>query len=194
MELASTFNDMALMSVHAPIADTTPDHVYSDTALALTAFDTAATPDQVTWSSDRKSFFYSVRTYRGELPLTESQRGAVAPLAKGFAFPDYALSIRCFDVDTCEDRLIYSAPENTFAISHLCAPPDGDELVFARIPNVMQWVEALENGRLEPFANLVEHCSAVPVEIYHLSLSDGAVTCSTLADTKQLRSATKIIA
>lgn len=181
MEMAAVFNHAAFTSDDRQFTDIALDYAHPDavsderSTIYTQEFNTIAAPDQVAWAADGTSFFYSVRIYIGELPLTHQQYRAVAPLAEGFAFPDYMVSIRHYDTITGEDTLIYTAPENTYAVNQLRTLPGSEELLFTHVPNVMRWVEALERGDLKPFENLEVHSSTVPLAHYRLNLNDGTL-------------------
>jgi dipeptidyl aminopeptidase/acylaminoacyl peptidase len=124
--------------------------------LAITDVATTAQPDQVAWSKDGATLFYSAH---GQPYNVQSQT--------------YTIYIHQLNLTTGEDTLLYSA--EAFAIGRMAAAPDGQHLIASQVDgylNVVLSIYAIvPNQTLTPANDpVLQRYSRVPVMLYRIPL------------------------
>jgi dipeptidyl aminopeptidase/acylaminoacyl peptidase len=143
--------------------------------LAITDVTTTAEPDQVAWSKDGTTLFYSAQENPVNLAanLTTEQMAVLEPIvgsAPGVPLnvPAYTATIHQFNPATGEDTLIYSA--DAFAIGHMAAAPDGQHLIASQVAGLQAWTDAVVNGTISPTSDPdgSQQSALVPVTLYRI--------------------------
>ena len=161
--------------------------------LEVQTYATVGVPDQVTWSADGASLFYSVHQMLDTMiPMTADERAALrdwqtallgaSPSATDDpigGFPLFAVGIHRFNLASGDDMRIYQGGEDAFSIGRMVALADKDVLVFSQIPNLQDWIAALAAGRFDPNGPTNTHqeqIETVPVSVFALNLHTQRVT------------------
>ncbi|MCU0498473.1 MAG: hypothetical protein MUF87_14070 [Anaerolineae bacterium] len=105
-------------------------------------------PDQVRWSADGNSLYYSVQIYDRNLTddLTDEQKNQLSTDLgyEMFEVPGNRVEIYQISVDGGASTLIYNAP--AYAIGRIIDTASG--LYITQIPNMDGWLQALTDGTL----------------------------------------------
>jgi WD40 repeat protein len=144
--------------------------------LDITDVATTGAPDQLAWSAD-DTLFYSTRDERANLisTLSAEQKQKLNEVL-GYEMtdlPSFEVNIRQLNVQTGEDRLIYTA--DAYAVGRMFELPGGKSLVFSQIPNLNAWVDAVASGKLDMTSEQSgdQQRATVPVSLLELSLESG---------------------
>ncbi len=165
--------------------------------LAVQTYATVDVPDQVTWSADGASLFYSVHQMLDTMiPMTADERAALRDLQVALpgsppgatddpngGFPLYTVGIRRFNLASGDDPRIYQGGEDAFSIGHMFALADKDVLIFSQIPNLQDWIAAITAGRFDldgPTNTHPAQLETVPVSVFALNLHTQHVTAITV--------------
>jgi hypothetical protein len=141
-------------------------------------FATAAVPDQVIWSSDGESVFYTVYESRSDsIPMTADEEAALqqffgSPGGAAIGFPLYRVEIHHYAPETNADELVYTAPNDIASIGRLFAV-DETTLIFSQIPNLKLWITAIAEGQFDPSSSYDTsqlQLETVPVTVLSLDL------------------------
>jgi hypothetical protein len=144
--------------------------------LNITDMATTGAPDQLAWNIG-DTLFYSTRDPRDNLISTLSaEQKQKLNTVLGYEMtdlPSYEVNIRQLNVQTGEDRLIYTA--DAYAIGRMVELPGGKSLVFSQIPNLNAWVDAVASGKLDMTSEQSgnQQRGTVPVSLLELSLESG---------------------
>lgn len=147
--------------------------------LTVQSFATPGIPDQVTWSKDGDSLFYSVfQMTQQDLPMTEAEQRLIYDVIgfENVAFRLYDASVHQYDPATGEDTLIYDAPNDVLSIGRMFALPDKHVLVFGQIPNLQGWIDAVLSDEINMSSTYLEQIATVPVSVFALNLDTQALT------------------
>jgi hypothetical protein len=155
-------------------------------SLEVQTYETVDLPDQVIWSADGASLFYSVHQMLDTMiPMTADEQAALRNLQASATddpnggFPLFAVGIRRFNLASGDDTRIYQGGEDAFSIGHMFALADKDVLVFSQIPNLQDWIAAIAAGRFDPNGptnTRQEQIETVPVSVFALNLRTQRVT------------------
>jgi hypothetical protein len=150
-------------------------------------YETADIPDQVAWSADGASLFYSTQQMLDTLiPVTDSERealrnsGVIEPVSPStVGFPTFSVGIRRFDLASGDDSIIYQGSEDVFSIGRMFGLADKDVLVFTQIPNLQAWITAIAAGQFNSNGDVnsrQEQIATVPVSVFALNLGTQQLT------------------
>lgn len=141
----------------------------------------ASGADQVAWAADGASLFYSTRQDTGQtLPATTDEQQQLAQALgiidpSTLQMPVMAVSLHRIDPASGGDTTLYTA--ESYAIGRIIPTPDGQTVLFSEIPNLQMWVQQVISGQINPMADVgQQQLDTVPVTLFALNLSDGAVT------------------
>jgi hypothetical protein len=144
--------------------------------LTITDVATTGAPDQLAWDA-ADTLFYSTRDERSNLieTLSAEQKQKLNGVL-GYEMtdlPSYEVNIRQMNVQTGEDRLIYTA--DAYAIGRMVEMTGGKSLVFSQIPNLNAWVDAVASGKLDMTSQQSgnQQRAPVPVSLLELPLDSG---------------------
>jgi hypothetical protein len=122
--------------------------------LNVTNVTTPVQPDQVAWSADGATLFYSTQENPVNLidNLTPEEKEKIGPIVgtvqNNEVVPvwSYTATIHHLNPATGEDTVIYSA--DAFAIGRMSATPDGQALIASQVANAGDWLAATLSGEL----------------------------------------------
>jgi hypothetical protein len=145
--------------------------------LEITDLTTAAQPDQLAWGSDGTLFYSSAMQSHDLAAELTAEQSAALERALGYAFdflPAYTVAIHSLNPATGEEAELYSA--DAYFIGRMAAA-DG-RLLFSQIANGLDWLRGLADGTINMMTDETGEAqrAAVPVGLYQLDLSSGAVT------------------
>jgi hypothetical protein len=134
--------------------------------LTITDVPTVSQPDQLTWSKDGSTLFYSVQENPVNIAanLTPEQLATVAPIVgyendgQTVRVLTYTASIHQLNPATGENTLVYSA--DAYAIGRMAAAPDGQHLIASHVASPESWMAALGS----------QQSALVPVTLYKIPL------------------------
>jgi hypothetical protein len=143
--------------------------------LTITDVATTAEPDQVAWSKDGSTLFYSAQENPVNLAanLTPEQLAIIEPIVgtgtgQPANIPGYTATIHQFNPATGEDTLVYSV--DAFALGRMAAAPDGQHLIASQVAGLQNWTDALVNGAVtlanDPDGS--QQSALVPVTLYRI--------------------------
>ncbi|MBZ0287209.1 MAG: hypothetical protein K8I30_06310, partial [Anaerolineae bacterium] len=142
--------------------------------LTISDVQTTGQPDQLAWSNDGTSIFYSAITETGNLieGLNADQLSRITPMlgfdqnGNPYPVPAYQSTIHQYNVGTGEETLIYTA--DAFAFGRMTATPDGQHLIASQIANLNAWVTAIADGTLDVSSGMpnMDQTSFVPLTLY----------------------------
>lgn len=190
-ELGNNFGNVALSSdgtrLIGMIFDPSISIVQTQIAVAdlqtgeIFLLETDSQPDQVIWSTDGSSIFYTVyEAQEGTIPMTSDEQEALdiyfGATGQTFAgFPQYAAEIHHYDLTANTDELIYVAPDEVASIGRLFATNE-NTLIFSQIPNLQAWIAAIADGEIDPSSPDDLQRATVPVSVMVLNLNTGNLT------------------
>jgi hypothetical protein len=146
----------------------------------VTTLSTSGTPDQLVWSADGGSVFYSTRRESGEtVAMTPEQQQQVTEalgLMEPVTLPLWTASIHRLDLAIGQDTELYST--GAYAIGRMLPTPDGSALIFSQIPNLEAWAQTLASGQIADIwsqEGQAQLLGTVAVDLLRLDLNSGAV-------------------
>ncbi|HEX2619192.1 MAG TPA: hypothetical protein VHL11_03565 [Phototrophicaceae bacterium] len=142
--------------------------------LAITELTTSGEPQQIAFSADNTSLFYTTRVENSDFYITlSSEDKDKLNTALGFDFgtlPRYTSEIWQVNIAANTAAKVYTGDH--YAIGRIIALSDGSALIFSTIPNLDAWVSGLIDGSIkfdgDPDA---QRTTAKPI-VYSLNLSD----------------------
>jgi len=149
--------------------------------LNVTDVSTLAQPDQVAWSRDGATLFYSVQENPINLVegLSPEEQQKIAPIVgtvqDGALVPlwSYTATIHQVNPSSGQDNELYSA--DAYAIGRMAATPDGQALIASQVANAKEWMMATLDGTLtaqtDPNGSMAR--ALVPVTLYRIPLNAG---------------------
>jgi hypothetical protein len=130
---------------------------------------TAHAVERVFWNASGDALYYTWREESGSVPATEAISTAMGMEIDQIALHQSGVS-RISLVDGSETDL-YSA--SAYAIGRVIQTPDPNVILFSVVPSLDAWLNAINSGVAAPDDTLPTYFA---VQLYQLSLSDGAVT------------------
>lgn len=146
--------------------------------LEITELTTSTEPDQLTFSADSESVFYSTRIESGDFyEILSAEDVAAFNAALGFDYGSllrYTAAIREVDIASNTETEVFS--EDGYAIGRMIALEDGSALIFSLVPNLDAWVDGIIAGSIDYNGDFETQVQVIPPVIYTLDLSDNTAT------------------
>lgn len=144
-------------------------------SLTGTPFELAVIPDQIAWSADGESIYYTTRTMSDQdLTLTPEQRAMLSGGAPSDAsgIPQYVSSIQRIDVATGAVTTILDSVSG-WGISRLL--PAANALYFTVVPDGSAWAEGVANGSIDRNRpdSAAQELALVYPSLYQVALDGG---------------------
>lgn len=136
----------------------------------LNTITTAAPPDQVAWSTDGKSIYYSTATLKDTVTLDDpsmQERGIKAFGIWPFQTKTYDVTLHRIDLTTGVDAPLYTAVGR--AVGRIAPSPDGSGVLFTFVEGASELVEAFKSN----VSTSDLRRQAPGVALYWLPLPDG---------------------
>jgi dipeptidyl aminopeptidase/acylaminoacyl peptidase len=114
---------------------------------STTTLTTAAPPDQVSWSADGKSIYYSTATLKDTVTLDDPQlqeRGTKVFGVWPFQTRIYDVTLHRIDLTSGVDAPVYGAVGR--GIGHIAPSPDGAGVLFTLVKDASELVEAFKSN------------------------------------------------